>query len=187
MAVETERREDPLEERKDPLELFPVEVREPIRGLTLLGALQEEVVFCGHHFVLRTLRPHETAAIGIAVHPWRGTIKEAEVYGNAHVGMALVAVDNDDGFCPQAGTTIEQFARGRLNYVSENWYQPTLDYLYTIYLNLEAQAARATQAWLNLYSRGRTPISQPFADSSTVPGGSNSPTDGASPLLIPSS
>jgi hypothetical protein len=168
----------PEEERIDPLSLFSEQIRLPVRGLAFIGHIQKDVIFCGHSFTLKTLRPSEKAAIALAVQPWRDTIAEPEVWAHAQVGMALVAVDDDPEFCPPMGPNINEFAKGRLRYVTnaqDGWHSPTLAFLYDQYLVLEQEALKATKELQDLSERNRVP-SQPSPDSLTSLGISDVPT-----------
>lgn len=163
-------------ERVNPFEIFSEKVRENVVGLTYIGYLQKRVKFCGHEFVIRTLRPSEKAAIATAIKPWRETVAEGEVWQNAHVGMSLVSIDRNDEFCPPASPDLTAFAEGRLNYVTDSetgWFQPTLDYLFGQYLELEKEVLDAITEFQNLVSGSPQPF-QPSADSLTEQGTSQS-------------
>lgn len=170
------------QESTNPFAIFSEKVKEPVEGLTYLGHLEESVEFCGHTFVLKTLRPSEKAAVAMAVKDWRETLTEADTWGNALVGMSLVSVDGDDSFCPPAGPDPNSFARARLNYVTgpKGWHQPTLTFLLESMLSLEVKAAEAMSELQDLSSRSQQPL-QPSAASLTVPGTSSEETTGDSP------
>lgn len=157
----------PKVERTDPFDLFSEQLRLPVRGLTFLGYIEKEVHFCGHTFSLRTLYPSEKAAVSLAVQPWRGSISEGEVWANAQVGLSLTAVDGDNDFCKQAGPDLHDFAKARLNYVTQKWYQPTLSFLYARYLELEQEALDAIKELQDFSERNRVP-SPPSPDSLTA-------------------
>lgn len=179
----------PQPERIDPFALFDPQIQQPVRGLSFIGYLEKTITFCGHSFTLRTLRPAEKAAIGIAVQPWRNTLTEVEVWQNAHVGMALTSVDGDEAFCPQTGPELSSFARARLNWVTDpntGWFQPTLDFLYTEFLALDNEVLQAIQELQNL-AQGSQQSSLPSADFLTVQGTSPDETNGETPLQDPSS
>jgi hypothetical protein len=162
----------PEEERIDPFELFSEQLRIPVRGLTYIGHIQRDISFCGHTFTLKTLRPSEKAAVALAVQPWRDTIAEPEVWAHALVGLALVAIDGDDTFCPPAGPDLTKFARARLNHLTDSehgWYPPTLAHLYSQYLALETEALAAVEELRNL-SEGNRGQSLPSPDSSIPQG-----------------
>jgi hypothetical protein len=167
-------------ESSNPFAIFSERVREPIEGLAHIGHLEKPIDFCGHTFVLKTLRPGEKAAVAVAAKEWRETLAESEVYANAHVGLALVSVDGNDAFCPPAGPDMNTYARARLNYItnpSTGWHQPTLDFLFNSYLALEEEALRAIEEFQDLANRSQQP-SQPSADSLTDSGTSSNEITG---------
>lgn len=154
----------PEEVHVDPFSLFSNQIRLAVRGLTFLGHIEKQVDFCGHTFSLRTLRPAEKAAVSIATQPWRGSISEGEVWANAQVGLSLTIVDEDPDFCAQAGPDLNDFAKARLRYVTQNWYQPTISFLYARYLELEQEALDGIRELQDLSERNRV-LSQPSPDS----------------------
>jgi|ERR1700677_4896945 len=162
--------------RVDPFSLFSEQIRIPVRGLIFLGHIEKQVEFCGHTFSLRTLYPSEKAAISVLIQPWRGSISEGEVWANAQVGLSLTSVDSDNEFCAQAGPDLNEFAKARLNYVTKQWYQPTLSFLYARYLELEQEALDGIRELQDLSERNRVP-SQPSPDSLIVPDTLGAPTD----------
>lgn len=169
----------PEEERLDPFALFSEQIRLAVRGLAFIGHLQKEFEFCGHKFVLKTLRPSEKAAIALAIQPWRGTIAEAEIWAHAQVAMALVSVDDDPDFCPAVGPNIVDFASARLRFITNaehGWYAPTLAFLYDSYLSLEGEALAAIKELRNFSDGSRVP-SSPSPDSLIPPGISAALTD----------
>lgn len=168
---------DDVEERINPFALFSDQVRIAGYGLTYIGHLQKDVTFCGHTFTLKTLRPSEEAAAAVAVQPWHETLVEPAQWANAIVGLALVSVDGETAFCPPAGPNINDFATGRLNYITNpdtGWHKPTLGFLYGEYLKLEQQALEAVQELQNLSERSPAP-SQPSPDSLTAQGSFEEP------------
>lgn len=160
--------EQAVPEQVDPFALFSEQVRLAVRGLTYIGHLEKEVEFCGHTFRMRTLYPSEKAAVSIIVQPWRGSISEGEVWANAQVALALQSVDQVDDFCQPVGPDLNDFAKARLNWVTKQWYQPTLAYLYARYLELESEALDGIRELQDFSERNRVP-SQPSPDSSTEP------------------
>lgn len=178
-----------VQEEINPFAIFPMQVRAPVVGLSYIGHLERTITFAGHSFVIKTLRPSEKAAIATAIEPWRGNIAESTAFSNGHVGLALVSIDGEDSFCPPASPEITQFARARLNYLTNpetGWYQPVLDYLYAEYLALEQEVLNALEAYRNL-ELGNQKRSQPSADSSTEPDTSDEPTALDTPPSDPSS
>lgn len=158
----TDQAAPPESEQIDPFSLFSDQIRIPVRGLTFIGHIEQDIEFCGHTFTLRTLYPSEKAAISLVVQPWRGSIAEGEVWANAHVGLSLMTVDGDGDFCKAAGPYLNDFAKARLNYV-QKWYQPTLSFLYARYLELEQVALSGIRELQDFSERNRVP-SQPLPD-----------------------
>jgi hypothetical protein len=48
------------------IEDFPPEIREDVEGLLWLGYLEDSFDFCGHQFVIRTLRGDEELLAGLS-------------------------------------------------------------------------------------------------------------------------
>lgn len=168
------------QEIDNPFETFDPDIRLAVDGLIHLGYLETQVEFCGHIFVLRTLRPNELLAIAQVHKPYQDTIRAAEAWAAAHIALALLSVDNDETFCPQAGPDLTAFAHARFNYVTSRWFPPVIDYLYREYNQLETQAEAATSAIANL-SKGSLPTFSPSVDSWTAPGISVGPISGGNP------
>lgn len=101
-----------------------------------LGALERDFEFCGHTFGLKTLRADEDFAVGAALKEWQDTAKAAQVWGAAHVAMALTHIDGDTAFCPPIGPNKTAFAKARLKWLTENTYWPTINFLYEKYADL---------------------------------------------------
>lgn len=155
-------------EQVNPFDEFPPEIRKDVDGLIHLGSLQSQFEFCGHNFTIRTLRAAEEIAAGQAVQEYRGGLKEAEAYAAAQAGLALVFVDGDDSFCPQAGPDQQAFATARFNYITTKWYWPTIEFVYKKLLALNARQILAFQEIQNLSSRSPT-TSTPLSDSLIQP------------------
>lgn len=176
------------EERIDPLALFSEEIRIPVAGLIHLGYLTETVHFCGHTFVLETLRPYVKYAIAQALEPYRNTIQEPEVYAALHVGMALTSVDGVSDFCPPTGTNLREWVDARLRWITieTGWFQPTINFLYANYLNMENKVQVGIMELQNLSegSRGTSPLSPGFSKEQEP---SAEPTTGDIPPSEPSS
>jgi hypothetical protein len=155
---------------------FPEEVREDVEGLLLLGAISETVEFCGHEFTLRTIRIREELAAANAAKPYRESIKEAQAVMTAEIGMALEVVDGDESFCPQAGPSLDRFAEARFNYVSSNWYWPTIEFLYSEFAKLKNRQVAAIRAMQDFQTRSLRP-SSPSVSSLIGQGISSEQTD----------
>lgn len=176
----------PEEEEVDPFKLFPQEIRRPVEGLTYLGQLTETVNFCGHQFGLKTLRPAEKFAIAQVLQPYRNTVFEVDVFQALHVGLALTEVDGNQDFCPPIGPSVEDLARARLGYLSgtngqAGWYPPTIEFLWTQYMLLEATAGKAMTE-LDSLSKGGQPMNlPPWLASLAEQGTSSKKTDSETP------
>lgn len=145
----------------DNINEFASESIEPVEGIAYLGALETDVEFCGHTFGLRTLRANEEIAAAKAIEDFRGTIKEADAWMAVQVGIALTHIDDDESFCPQAGPNILAFAKARINYVTSQWYWPTIDFLYQTFAALQEkqiEAFRTAQDLLPKAPTGYTPL-----------------------------
>lgn len=129
-----------VEENED---RFPEEVSEIVDGLLWLGYLDDTIEFCGHEFVIRTLRLEEEMLAGLLAKEYAGTISEAKAFITAQISLALVSVDGDENFCPPIGPNTKDHARARFNYVAKNWYDPTIAFLYTKYAALVERQADA--------------------------------------------
>jgi hypothetical protein len=144
---------------------FPEEVIEDVDGLLWLGFLEDAVDFCGHNFVIRTLRLEEEMLAGLAVKDYTGSLSETKALIAAQVGMALVSVDGDESFCPQAGPNKKDYARARFQYVISNWYEPTINHIYISYLDLLRRQSKVLEEMENLSQQGLTTFTA-SADSS---------------------
>lgn len=175
------------ETRIDPLALFSEEIRVPVAGLMHLGYLTETINFCGHTFVLETLRPYVKYAIAQALEPYRNTLQEPEVYAALHVGMALTSVDGVSDFCPPTGSNLREYVDARLRWITTEtgWFQPTINFLYANYINLENKVQAGMMELQNL-SGGNRDTSLPLPGFSHAPGHSTEETPSDTPPSEPS-
>lgn len=155
-----------MEEVKNPLSEFSPQVRTAVDGLIHLGELSEEFEFCGHTFRLKTLRASEEIAASSAIQQYRNTIKEPDAWAAAQVAISLVEIDGQTDFCPAAGPDPVSFAVGRFNYLTKNWYWPTIHFLFQCYTSLLERQIEAVRSFQDLSARGRH-SSSPSADSLT--------------------
>lgn len=153
----------------DPFSEFDPRVREDIDGLIWLGYLENEVTFCGHTFVLRTLKGDEELNAGLVSKDYVETIGQAKAWAWAKIALSLVSVDSDTNFCPRIGPDKKEFARARFNWVTSQWHWPVGEYLYTELVNLEARQIEAVRAIQNLSERS-LPNFTPSQDSWTEQG-----------------
>jgi hypothetical protein len=129
---------------------FPDEVVEDVDGLLWLGYLEDVVDFCGHEFVIRTLRLEEEMLAALVSKEYIETLGQAKAWIAAQVGMALISVDGDENFCPQANPNKKDYARARFQYVSKNWFEPTVNYIYSKYADLIERQVKALEEMENL-------------------------------------
>lgn len=134
---------------------FPEEVVDDVDGLLWLGYLEDSFDFCGHNFVIRTLKLEDEMVAGLAAKDYEDSISQAKAWVAAQVGMALVAIDGDESFCPQAGPDKKNFARARFQYVTRNWYEPTINYIYARYVELLERQMMVLSEMENLSPEGR--------------------------------
>lgn len=142
---------------------FEPHIYESVEGLIHLGAISDDFEFAGHTFGLRTLTVAEEIAAGVVVKPFKDTLREANAWAAAMVALALTHVDGDPDFCPQAGPDQTAYAKARLNYISSNWYWPTIAALFQHYGTLQARQLETIRAVQDLPQRG-LPTSLPSVD-----------------------
>jgi len=132
---------------EESVDRFPDEVTEDVDGLLWLGYLEDVVEFCGHEFVIRTLRLEEDMLAGLLTKEYKDSMSEAKAFITAQIAMSLVSVDHDEDFCPAIGPNTKDHARARFNYNAKNWYEPTVAFLYSKYADLvERQASALREA-----------------------------------------
>lgn len=135
---------------------FPDDVVEDVEGLLWLGYLEDSFEFCGHHFVIRTLRGDEEILAGLVTKEYVETLGQSKAWVWAQVGLALVSVDHDEDFCPPIGPNKRDFARARFQYATANWYWPLAQYVYERYAALLERQAACVEALQDLSNRSRT-------------------------------
>lgn len=155
-----------FEEEQSPLDAFPDQVQKDVDGLAWLGYLEDEFDFCGHHFVIRTLRGDEELLAALVSKEFTETIAEAKASIWATVALALLVVDGDEDFCPPVGRSEKEYARGRFRYVTSRWFWPTAIYIFNRYSALVERQLEAIQALEDLSPRSRI-TSTPSPDFST--------------------
>lgn len=136
-----------------------------------LGFLEDDFSFCGHDFVILTLRGDEELEASRVAGDYENTVGHPRAIQWAQIAMALVSVDGDSNFCPAVGPSKKDHARARFNWVTSNWYWPLGQYLFGRYTALLERQIEAVKAVQDLLTGNRT-ISTPSADSSTDKGSS---------------
>lgn len=142
-----EQTEDVKQEIKEKVEernsIFPDEYMQPLKGLMFLGALEKEVEYGGHKFLMRTLREGEIMRIGQLMKDWRGTLTEMEARKCYTVAAAMVSVD---------GLPLNSAYKPEYDQIYENarevkqWYPAVIKYLYDRYIELEVSAISVSDA-----------------------------------------
>ena len=160
------------------IEDFPIETREDIEGLAWLGYLEDAFEFCGHHFVIRTLRGDEELLAALVSKEYVESVGRGQAWIWALVSLSLVAVDGDSNFCPPVGPDKREYARARFQYCTGKWYWALASYLHSRYSALLERQADAIKRLEDL-SQGSQPISMPSAGSLTDKGDSEDPTQPA--------
>lgn len=140
-------------EHQDLFDEFDERIKADVDGLIWLGYLEEEVQFCGHSFILRTLKGEDELNAGIVSKEYVETLGQARAWAWAKIALALTSVDNDLNFCPPIGPDKKEFARARFKYVTSNWYWPLGEYLFEQLVILEGRQINAIRALQNLSKR----------------------------------
>lgn len=149
-----------------PFDAFPHSVREDIDGLIWLGYLEAQMPFCGHDFVIRTLRGDEELLAGLVVKDYTETLGQAKAHVWSTIALALVAVDGAEDFCPPATPNKKDYARARFQWVTTNWYWPTARAIFNRYSELLGRQQEALDA-LEDFCSGSLPTFTPGVGSWT--------------------
>jgi hypothetical protein len=160
---------------------FPEEVQEAIDGLLYLGHIEKEIEWCGHKFVVRTLKTNDELQVAALSKEYLETFGQVLAYAAAVVALSLVSVDGDDAFCVELGPSDKAYARNRFAFVCE-WYRPTIETLFAACEELRDLQAKAVEALKDLSSGSRRNY-WPSPDSLNVPGDFLSPTEDIQELL----
>jgi hypothetical protein len=161
-----------MEESEAPLfSELSQEAQSSVDSLIWLGHIEDTFSFAGHTFTMRTLRGDEELAAGVIVREFIETFGQARAWAWAKIGLSLVAVDGNEAFCPPIGPDKIAYARARFRWVTEQWYWPLAEVLYSYFVELETRQLEAIRAAENL-SRGSRAGSTPSADFSTEQGDS---------------
>lgn len=156
------------------IEDFPSEVQENVEGLMFLGELYDDFDFCGHHFVIRTLRGDEELLASLVCKEFVETVGQARAWIWALVGMCVVSIDGDENFCPPLTGNKRDYARARFQYVTRNWFWPLAVHINHKYAELQQRQDEAMRRVEDLFS-GSLPTYTPFAGSSNEQGDSEEP------------
>lgn len=149
------------------IEDFPMEIRQNVEGLMFLGELYDDFDFCGHHFKIRTLRGDEELLAGLVCKEFVETAGQARAWIWALVSMCIVAIDDDENFCPPLTANKRDYALARFQYCTRKWFWPTAVHINQKYAELQAKQEEAMKRVEDL-SSGSLHTSMPFVDSSNV-------------------
>lgn len=156
------------------IEDFPPEVQENVEGLMFLGELYDDFDFCGHHFVIKTLRGDEELLAALICKEFVDTVGQARAWIWALVSMCLVSIDGDENFCPPLTSNKRDYARARFQYCTRNWFWPLAVHINQKYAELQQEQEEAMARVEDLF-KGSLPTSMPFAGSSKEQGDSEEP------------
>lgn len=168
----------------DPFDAFPEDARQDVDGLIWLGYLEDSISFCGHDFVIRTLRGDEELLAGLVMKDYVETLGQAKAHVWATIALSLTAVDGAADFCPQATPNKKDYARARFNWVTGNWYWPTALFIYNRYTALLQRQQEALEALEDFCSGSLSPL-MPFAGSSIAKASSEAPEEDIRDYLGP--
>lgn len=146
---------------------FPEAVQNDVEGLLWLGYLEDDFSFCGHHFVIRTLRGDEELLAGLVTREYSETMAQAKAQVWSTIALALVAVDDDEDFCPPATRDKKVYARARFQYATSQWFWPIALFIYNRYSTLLERQAQAIKELEDLFSGSRissTPLPGSLTD-----------------------
>lgn len=130
-----------LDDNGIPLPVFDRRYEEDFEGLIYLGALTNSFTWLGHGFVIRTLTQGELLIVALLIKKWAGTLGEQKAYVTALAALATMSVDGKSLPTPVGDGDGEfAWAYQRFNYAQMNWFQFTIDKIYSEYLALEAKA-----------------------------------------------
>jgi hypothetical protein len=136
-------------------DMFPDEIQDDVDGLTWLGHLEISVEYCGHTFVLRTLKADEELEAAAITKDYMDTMGQAKAWAWANIALSLVSVDGEKDFCPPAGPNKQAYARSRFNWVTSRWYWHIGNYLFGQYLDLAQRQLRAIDSVRDLSARNQ--------------------------------
>jgi hypothetical protein len=145
---------------------FPDQVRQDVEGLMWLGYLETDFDYCGHNFVMRTLRGDEELLAGLVCKEYSEAVGQDKAFTWATVSLALVSIDGDEDFCPPIGRSKKDWARGRFQFCTAKWFWPVAYRLWISYAELLQRQAAAIEAVESLFE-GSQHTSTSNADSST--------------------
>jgi hypothetical protein len=172
---------DPLQDQQQaaqqgPFAGFDDSVRNDVEGLAWLGHLEDQFDFCGHTFVIRTLKADEELLSTLVIKDYVDTFGQARAWAWARIALALVSIDGVTDFCPPLGPDKTAYAHARFRWVTDQWYWPTGEYLFNKYVALERRQLDAIKE-VDSLSKGSPQPSTLSVDSWITPSDSSPQTD----------
>lgn len=137
----------------DDLAQFPSQISQAIDGLLWLGFLEQEVSYCGHTFILRTMKGSEELETSLIAKEYLESLGQVKAYTWATIAGALYSVDGNKNFASALGPDRRADIRSKFNYISNNWYWPVALKLHEEYLGLERKQLDAIKAVEDLSTR----------------------------------
>lgn len=126
---------------------FDQRYTEALDGLLFVGSLAKSFAWMGHRFLIRTLLQGEILSVPIVIRPWQGTVGEAKAYSTAMAASCVVTVDGKPLPTPIGETgDPHMWAQQRFDFVQQNWFQWTIDRVFSEYLALEAKVEEVMAA-----------------------------------------
>lgn len=144
---------------------FPQEARDSVEGLMWLGYLEDEFDFCGHSFVMRTLRGDEELLASLVTKDYESSFGQDRAYAWATIALSLVSLDGDEEFCPKTGRDKRAYARARFQFCTSRWYWAVGEFLFQKYVDLQRRQTDAIRRVEDL-SQGNLHTSSPSVSSS---------------------
>jgi len=130
----------PPEEQAPPVveEPFPDEWKLPFQGLLLIGKLEGEFDWLGHHFLIRTLTTNEILEVGLVTARYQGSSGESWAYMTAIAGTCLVSIDRQPMPFPMVQTGASE-VQSRFDWARTSLYQPAIEEVYKQFAVLQAK------------------------------------------------
>jgi hypothetical protein len=136
LEVEEPESETAESESSEDLPTFDPRHRNDFTGLLYLGALTKEFTFCGHKFVIRTLRTEEILAIGLATKEYEGTASRFKALATASIAACIVSVDGKPLEIPFREEAAAENLAFRMQTIG-TWSPILVDVIYSEYLALD--------------------------------------------------
>ena len=114
-------------------------------GLLYIGHLQDEFVWFGHKFVIRTLKTGEILEVGLLHSKYVGSLSDIKAYQAAVIAACVVSVDGRPLPMPLSSKAEDTALYPRFQHVLD-WHPPVLDAIYEKFLLLEARVNEVIDA-----------------------------------------